>query len=210
MLKTVGSIAKSVVVASLAIANTGIYAQSKNQNMKLTSNQAAPAFSIQDVDGKTVRLSDYKGKKILVTFYRNVGCPVCNFRFHELQKQSEYFKSKGLELLAAYESSAENMKEYLAGESFYATMIPNPDQSLYKLYGIERSMGKMMKGMFHRAMAKMKAGKKLFKKKIKQDGNSNRIGADFLIDENGIIVISYYGKYLGDHLSVEELKQFLN
>jgi hypothetical protein len=55
----------------------------------------------------------------------------------------------------------------------------------------------------------MKTGKKLFKKKMKQDGNANRMGADFLIDENGKIAVAYYGKYVGDHLSISQIKGWL-
>ncbi len=88
-------------------------------------------------------------------------------------------------------------------------MIPDPDLSLYNLYNIERSSGKMMKGMFHGGIRKMSKGKKLFKKKIKQDGNSNRIGADFLINEDGQIVHAYYGKYIGDHCRQMKLKNLL-
>jgi peroxiredoxin len=178
--------------------------------MKIQPPNAAPTFTIKDVNGAVINLSDYKGKKVMLTFYRNVGCPVCNLRFHELQEQANYFKSKGLTLLAVYESSAENMKTYLEGENYYATMIPNPDLSLYKLYNIERSSIKLMKGMFHGAMAKTKKGKKLFKTEIKHDTNSNLIGADFLIDENGNVKTAYYGKYVGDHLPLAEIKQFLN
>jgi hypothetical protein len=127
-----------------------------------------------------------------------------------LQEQAGYFKSKGLVMLAVYESTAENMKQYVDGERPYATMVPNPDLSLYKLYEVERSGGKMMKGMFPGAMRKIKKGKKLFKKEIKQDGNSNRIGADFLIDENGNVATAYYGKFIGDHLPIDTIKQFLN
>ena len=145
----------------------------------------------------------------MLTFYRNVGCPVCNLRFHELEEQAEYFKSKGFVVLAVYESSAENLKKYTTDETFYATMISNTDQSLYKLYNIELSGRKMMKGMFHGTMGKMKKGKKLFKNKIKQDGNGSRISADFLIDENGNIQTAYYGKFVGDHLPMEQIKQFI-
>jgi thioredoxin-dependent peroxiredoxin len=178
--------------------------------MKIQAPQEAPLFSIKDVNGTSVNLADYKGKKVMLTFYRNVGCPVCNVRFHELEEQAAYFKSKGMILLAIYESTADNMKKYLDGESVFATMIPNPEQNLYELYDIDRSMGKMMKGMFHGAMGKMKKGKKLFKQKIKQDGNSNRIGADFLIDEKGNVQTAYYGKYVGDHLPLNDIKSFLN
>lgn len=192
------------------LTTTTIFAKPKTDNMKIKPPQTAPIFTIEDVNGNSINLADYKGKKVMLTFYRNVGCPVCNLRFHELQVQSDYFKSKELVLLAVYESSTESMKQYLEGESPYAKMIPNPDQSLYQLYDIDRSMGKVMKGMFHGAMGKMKHGKRLFKKKIKQGGNSNRIGADFLIDESGKVVNAYYGKFIGDHLSIEKIKSFLN
>ncbi|WP_430402283.1 redoxin domain-containing protein [Fluviicola sp.] len=178
--------------------------------MKIKEEQAAPSFTIKDVSGKTINLADYKGKKILLTFYRNVGCPICNLRFHEIQEQTDYFKSKNLIVLAIYESSAENMKKYLEGENPYAIMVPNPEQNLYQLYDIEKSKGKAFKSVFHGAISKAKKGGKLFKTKMKQDGDGNTIGADFLIDENGIVNTAYYGKYIGDHLPIDKIKSFLN
>lgn len=177
--------------------------------MKIKENQTAPGFTLHDVNGNAITLSDYKGKKVFLSFFRNVGCPICNFRFHELQEKSDYFKSKNLILLAVYESSAENMKKYLDGENPYMVMIPNQDESLYKHYAVEKSLGKVMKGMVHGAMNKMKKGKKLFKNNIKQDGNTTRIGADFLIDEKGVVKRAFYGDYVGDHLPVTEILKFI-
>jgi peroxiredoxin len=177
------------------------------EKMKIQEQIAAPNFSIKDVNGETIELSKYKGKKVLLSFYRNVGCPICNVRFHEIQEESSYFKSKNLVVISVYESSSENMKKYLEmSENIYSKMIPNPEQNLYEMYNIDQSMNKVMKGMFHDAMKKMKKGKTLFKQKIKQDGNSNRIGADFLIDENGIVQKAHYGKFVGDHLPIEIIK----
>lgn len=210
MIQNNSSLLRLGLFAALSLTFTNIFSQSKKEIMKISPSQEAPNFTVKDVNGTTVNLADYKGKKMMLTFYRNVGCPVCNLRFHELQAQADSFKAKGLILLAIYESTAENMKQYLEGENPYALMIPNPEQDLYKLYDIDRSMGKMMKGMFHGAMIKMGKGKKLFKRQIKQDGNSNRIGADFLINENGKVQTAYYGKYIGDHLPMSEIKNFIN
>lgn len=195
--------------ALLSFSFTQLFSQSKKVAMKISPSQAAPTFTVKDVSGSTVSLSDYRGKKILLTFYRNVGCPICNLRFHELQGYAENFKMKNLVVLAVYESTAENMKQYLEGENPYAVMIPNPTQDLYKLYEIESSLGKIMKGMFHGAMGKMNKGKKFFKKKIKQDGNSSRISADFLIDERGNVNTAYYGRFVGDHLPIDEIIKFI-
>lgn len=178
--------------------------------MNIIQGQAAPIFSIKDVNGNTVRLSDYLGKKILLTFYRNVGCPICNLRFHEIQKQAEYFKSKNMVVLAVYESTTENMRTYLGGDTPYAIMLPDPEKKLYQLYNIEKSMGKMFKSVFYGAFGKAMRGVRLFKEKVKQDGDINTIGADFLIDERGIVNTIYYGKYVGDHIPVEKIKAFIH
>lgn len=210
MIQNASTPLRVLLISLFAFSFLQSFSQHKKKGHKIEPPKAAPVFMVKDVQGKSVNLADFKGQKVLLTFYRNVGCPVCNFRFHELQGQAEFFKSKGLVVLAVYESSAENMNQYLEGETPYATMIPNPDQNLYKLYEIDKSMGKVMKGMFRGAMSKMSKGKKLFNKKIKQDGNSNRIGADFLIDEYGNVKTAYYGKFIGDHLPISEINQFLN
>lgn len=181
-----------------------------NAQGKLVAQQAAPDFSITNLNGDTVRLSDYKGRKVLLSFYRNTGCPVCNLRFHSLEKQAQNFSTKGLVVLAVYENTSQKLKEYTDNNPYYTTFIPNPQQDLYKQYGVEISMGKMMKGMFHGLMGKASEGKKLYKKSIKQEGNTFRMTADFLIDENGNIAKAYYAKYLGDELPISEIETFIN
>lgn len=183
----------------------------KKEHMKISQGQTAPSFTIKDLNGNTVNLSDYKGKKILLTFYRNVGCPICNLRFHEVQEEADYFKSKQLIVLAVYESSPENMRTYLENEiPPYAVMLPNPEKTLYQLYGIEKNKGKAFKSIFHGAIGKAKKGSRLFKTKMKQDGDSGTMGADFLIDENGTVNKAYYANYIGDHLPIDTIKAFLN
>ena len=183
------------------------YAQTTKD--KVQNLQKAPDFKIKDVNGNDIVLSNYKGKKVLLTFYRNVGCPVCNFRFHELEDQTDYFKSKNVVLIGVYESTSQNMKQFLEGENPYSIMIPNHDETLYNLYNVDKSTGKIIKGVFNGAIEKSKKGKKLFKTKIKQDGNSNRIGADFIIDEKGNVLMAYYGKFLGDRIPIEKVKEIL-
>ena len=210
MKQSVAAASRHVLMLLLTINSNPTFAQNKTAPMKLIPPQTAPSFTIKNIEHKNISLEDYKGQKVLLTFYRNVGCPVCNLRFHELEQEASYFKSQGLIVLAVYESTPENMKQYLQDEKFYATMIPDPEQKLYCLYSIDKSTGKMMKGMFHGMIGKVIKGNKLFKRKIKQDGRINRISADFLINENGKVNTAYYGKFIGDHLPVAEIKKFLN
>jgi thioredoxin-dependent peroxiredoxin len=162
--------------------------------MKITNNQQAPDFKVTDVYNKPVSISQFKGKKILLTFFRNAGCPVCNLRFHSLEQQSAFFKANNVVFIAVYASEQENMLHYLRSSYADSTMlypifIANPDQSLYKLYETERSTGKLITSLlFHSGFSNVNKGKKLFKDKIKDDSPTNMINADFLIDETGKVV----------------------
>jgi thioredoxin-dependent peroxiredoxin len=178
--------------------------------MKLQTAQNAPDFTTTDINGNTVQLSAFKGKKVFITFYRNVGCPVCNLRFHELQSLENIFKAKGTIVLAVYESSADNLKQYVDKEDYYTVMIANPGFDLYEKYAIERSTIKLLSSMFKGVIGKAEQGKKLFKQKFDQDGHANLMGGEFLIDEKGKIVTTYYNKFIGDHLPIKDIKAFLN
>ncbi|MHB8874128.1 MAG: thioredoxin-dependent thiol peroxidase [Myxococcaceae bacterium] len=62
--------------------------------MMIEEGDKAPAFSLKDQDGKLVRLSDFKGKRVVLFFYpkdNTSGCTreACSFRDHygELKKK---------------------------------------------------------------------------------------------------------------------------
>lgn len=177
--------------------------------MPLIENQPAPDFQTADISGNTVRMSALRGKKVLLTFYRHVGCPFTNLRFLELQKLDSYFREMDLVVLAVYESSRENLKRYSRDESFYARMIANPEFDLYTLYNIEQNTLKILFSMYKGAFAKGAEGRRRFKENFSPEGHTNVLGGDFLIDENGRIQYAYYNQYLGDHLPVNDIIRFL-
>lgn len=177
--------------------------------MPLFEDQTAPDFQVTDISGNTIRISALKGKKVLLTFYRHVGCPFTNLRFHELRNLDDYFREMGLVVLAVYESSSDNLKRYSRDELFYARMIANPEFDLYTLYEIEQSTLKILFSMYKGAFAKGAEGRKRFKESFGPEGHGNVLGGDFLIDENGRIRYAYYNQYLGDHLPVREIVRFL-
>lgn len=175
----------------------------------LFEGKFAPEFQVKDIDGNSHNIGKYKGKKILLSFYRNAGCPVCNYRFHELEDSVHFFKENNIILLSIYESSIENLKLLKDTNQFYQKLVADPEGILYAQYAVEENRGKLTKGFLHGAQQKSAKGKKKFTTKIKQDGRPNRIAADFLIDENGNILIAYYGKYLGDRMPIALIKNKL-
>ncbi|HEY9177827.1 MAG TPA: redoxin domain-containing protein [Flavipsychrobacter sp.] len=199
---------KPIFIAWLLLATiTNAYA--KNKKTMLKKNEQAPAFTVKDVHGKTVKVPDADGAKIFISFHRNVGCPVCNLRFHEIEQEMEYFGSHGVKVVAVYESDSANILRYLDGDTTGTIMVGDPTLALYQQYKVERSWVKTFSSMFNGIFKKMKAGNRLFKNKMKQDGNLNRLPASFLIDGTGKIILAHYAKYVGDEMPLELLKQHI-
>jgi peroxiredoxin Q/BCP len=177
--------------------------------MKLQVNQQAPVFTTPDVYGQEISLQALRGKKVYLAFERNAGCPVCNLRTHELLKQADYFLAHGVAVLLIYESTVEKMKDYLADIQSPFHFIADPENRLYESYQIERSFLKVLKGLFHGLIGKAMAGKKLFRKPTAQDGNAGTIPSEFIIDEKGNLRAVHYGRYVGDMLALDVLKEKL-
>jgi peroxiredoxin Q/BCP len=182
--------------------------RAQQQGKGFYEGQFAPSFSIKDIDGKYHSLEKYEGQKILLSFYHAASDAVSNYRFHELEAQQDYFKQKGIVLLAIYESLPENVQLLRDTNQYYQVMIADPEGVLYRLYGIEESKGKTMRGKLHGGGQKAKEGRARMKREIPEDDKSNHGEADFVIDEQGNFLMVHYAKYPGDHLSVLTLRAF--
>lgn len=162
-------------------------------------------FEISDFDGKSIRLSEIKSKKILLSFYRYAACPLCNLRIHELIKRYPEYRQRGLYVLAFFESSRESMADYVGKQETPFPLIPDPERRIYKLYGVEHSIWKYIKGIFNgRLIEAIKSGFHIGK----MENQKTLVPADFLI-EDGVIRQTYYGKDISDHIPFQEIENFI-
>lgn len=177
--------------------------------MKLQEGQYAPNFTATDIHGNEIKLSDYKGKKIILSFYRNVSCPFCNRRVHQIMGNNVRLKSSGVQLIFMFESSSDKLKSSVFHQGISPwPLIGDPEKKVYKLYGVEQSTLKMMKTMLVANVAQAKKDTKDLNLPKDKDATMNLIPADFFIDENFKIVKAHYGKHLDDHVDIGELKAF--
>lgn len=59
---------------------------------------AAPDFSLESVSGKTVSLSDLKGKGVILFFF-TTWCPYCRSKIPVISKEYSQYQSQGIEFL---------------------------------------------------------------------------------------------------------------
>lgn len=88
-----------------------------------TVGQAAPDFTLTDVNGKAVKLSDFKGKHVVLE-WTNPGCPfvVKHYGSNNMQTLQADKTSKGVVWLAV-NSTAKSASDYLAPAALSAKMV---------------------------------------------------------------------------------------
>ncbi|MCK5046070.1 MAG: redoxin domain-containing protein [Candidatus Heimdallarchaeota archaeon] len=173
--------------------------------MRLREGEKAFNFTVTDLSGKTISLTNFKDKKILLSFYRYASCPLCNLRISQLIQQYDDMKKKGLVIIAFFQSPKESMLKYVGKQDVPFSLVTDPKREIYKLYRIEKSWFKYVIGGVSWKM--FKALRKGYKIKD-QEGQQNLVPADFLI-ENMVIKRAYYGRSIADHISFKEITQFL-
>ncbi|MBM4761989.1 redoxin domain-containing protein [Bacillus sp. B15-48] len=92
---------------------TGKYKQINNPDqlpVGLDEGNLAPEFSLMDLNGNEVNLSDYRGKKILLNFWAT-WCPPCKAEMPYMQEYFEKYQSDGFEILAVNATVTEKSKE---------------------------------------------------------------------------------------------------
>jgi peroxiredoxin len=72
---------------------------------------AAPALECLDVDGKTVRLADYKGKNVILVFYLGDHCVHCVEQLIAINARAEDLKMQNTVVLAVSSATPEKNKE---------------------------------------------------------------------------------------------------
>lgn len=183
----------------------------KKQIMQLTTGKTAIDFRVNDIYGNEVQLSNYKGKKIVVSFFRNVTCPFCNVRIHKLMSNSVKLERAGIQMILFFESTAEQIKSSVLHQGIQPwPVIPDPQKVWYNRYGVETSFLKSMRTFVSsNVIGTLKEAKALdYPKQVDPDMTKDLIPADFFISPSFTIEKAHYGKHIDDHVSLEELKQF--
>ncbi len=97
----------------------------KFHELKDTS-KAAPDFVLKDIDGKQVRLSDFKGKVVYLDFWAT-NCAPCVAEIPDAKKLSERFKGKDVVFIyVSLDHSDEKLKQFLNKNSFNGIQLNAP------------------------------------------------------------------------------------
>jgi peroxiredoxin Q/BCP len=174
--------------------------------MPLQQGAIAPDFHTTDMFDSEVRLSDLRGRPVLLSFMRYASCPMCSLRAREMVLAHERLSREGLVMLVVFQSTAASMKEHLGRQDAPFTLIPDPDMTLYRLFEVERGWAGLL------APSNVVRAVKAFSKGFapgRVEGPFDRLPADFLIGPDGRIDRAFYARAAGEHVPLSEVFAWL-
>lgn len=101
--------------ASEAIGSTSSETVAVSDSSGVEIGKIAPDFELVTLKGESVKLSDYKGKKVILNFWAT-WCPPCKAEMPHMQKFYEENKEDGIDILAVNLTDMDNGKKSI--ESF--------------------------------------------------------------------------------------------
>jgi peroxiredoxin Q/BCP len=110
--------------------------------MALNVGDKAPDFTTKDQDGNLVKLSDFKGKKVVLYFYPKDMTPGCTAEACDLRDNYRVLQKQGYEVLGVSTDDEKMHRKFIEKEKLPFRLLADTDKSVHEKYGtwIEKSM----------------------------------------------------------------------
>lgn len=100
----------------------------------LQNKTKAPDFELKDQNGKTHKLSDYKGSKVLVYFYPKDDTPGCTKEACSIRDAHVDFSRLNVVILGISSDSVESHKKFAEKYNLPFTLLADTDKTVIKTY----------------------------------------------------------------------------
>lgn len=119
--------------------------------MALQTGDKAPEILGKNQDGKEIKLSDYKGKKLVLYFYPKDSTPGCTAHACSLRDNYSELKKAGYEVIGVSADTEKSHLKFIEKQQLPFDLIADTETTLSELFGTwgEKSMyGRKYMGMF--------------------------------------------------------------
>ena len=139
-----------------------------SDSARLEVGDKAPAISLPDADGKTVKLSDFKGRKVIVYFYPAASTPGCTKQACAFRDGLAQLNGADIDVVGISPDKPEKLAKFRDAESLTFPLLSDPDKKVltaWGAFGEKKMYGKTVQGV---------------------------IRSTFLVDEKGKIALAQY------------------
>ncbi|HET8665690.1 MAG TPA: thioredoxin-dependent thiol peroxidase [Nocardioides sp.] len=144
---------------------------------RLSAGDPAPDFTLPTDDGRTVSLSDSRGRKTIVYFYPAAMTPGCTTQACDFTDSLSSLKAAGYDVLGISPDSPAKLAKFREKDGLTITLLSDADRSVMKAYGAygeKKLYGKTVEGV---------------------------IRSTFVVDEDGKIALAQYNVKATGHVA---------
>lgn len=108
----------------------------------LKEGDKAPAFSSKNQDGETIKLSDFKGKRVVLYFYPKDDTPGCTKEACSFRDADDVFNAKGIKVLGVSTDDERSHQKFISKFQLPFDLLADTDKKIVEDYGVwgEKSM----------------------------------------------------------------------
>jgi thioredoxin-dependent peroxiredoxin len=109
----------------------------------------APDFTLKDGSGSEWRLSNNRGKVVVLLFYPGDETPICTRQMCSVRDRWEDYSATGAEVVGISTDSVESHQEFAKHHDLPLRLLSDSDQSVANLYGARSLIpGKVARSVF--------------------------------------------------------------
>lgn len=117
---------------------------------RLAAGDTAPEFALPDNTGKTVSLSDFRGRSVVVYFYPAAGTPGCTKQACDFRDNLAELNDAGFEVLGISPDKPAKLAKFVADEGLTFPLLSDEDRSVtqqWGAYGEKQNYGRTVTGV---------------------------------------------------------------
>ena len=102
---------------------------------ELNLNEPAPDFTLADGDGQGWRLSEQRGKVVVLLFYPGDETPICTRQMCSVRDRWQDYRATGAEVVGISSDSVESHRKFAEHHDLPLRLLSDADTKVATLYG---------------------------------------------------------------------------
>ena len=103
---------------------------------KVNVGDKAPEFELPGTGGRAYRLSDYRGRKLIIAFYPGDFTVVCTKQFCSYRDRGEQLDKLGADVLGISPQSVESHERFTEEKRLNVPLLADEDKEVARAYGV--------------------------------------------------------------------------
>ena len=102
----------------------------------IEEGKTAPDFELESDTGETVRLSDFRGRPVVLYFYPKDDTPGCTTEACEFRDAYDVYRERGAEVIGVSPDTVTSHEKFKSKYELPFTLLADPEHAVAEKYGV--------------------------------------------------------------------------